>query len=224
MNEIIEYREKPLTEVEFQKLSSVADKYFLFKPKLVGKRVPKRCEDGEIYGWEHDLVESGYEIITKGEPPLKLIESIKRPATKEAIRRHLYTLSIMKRYTGGDVGFSVIVHELEKRLTNCSEYALMKICEDLAMDTRSQFFPDPAVIVANVVSFQNQLEIQSSPYPKYKNESSDDLEKQFIYRPSIKQKIRVARLAKLAVKPKGIWTKWENKFWDAMGEKIGKKV
>lgn len=208
MNEILPYREKPLSADAFAKLVTITKKHFTFERKMIGKRIPKYENDGTIYGWEHDLVPDGYNFTEIETPPPALMEAIMRPATPAAIKEHLFILSRMKRYTGGDSGLFIIAREIYRHLPDCSEFALMKVCDDFALDRSTKFFPDPADFIAEVKKLQSAIFGMKKPEARKKSESESTP------RPTEKQKRRVRRMLKLATKTAESWTSWERKFYE----------
>lgn len=158
MNEILPYREKPLSAGDYQKIQAQIKKYFRFEPRQVGRSVPVKDHDGNIYRWEHDLVPDGYDLIALEQPPPALVDAMARPATAAAIKEHLFVLSRMKRYTGGDAGLYIIAREIHRHLPDCSEFALMKACDDFALDKSSPWFPDPAAFIDAVKKIQEKIE------------------------------------------------------------------
>lgn len=220
MNELLPYRKQPLSDVEFKTLEHNADKFFTVKPRMIGESVPVADAHGDIYRWEWDMIPDGTQEIAWSDttPPEQLMEALTRPATKEALRKHLFTLSRMKKYTAGDVGFRIVANEIMQHLENCSEYALKKICHNFALDTESPFFPDPAKIIAAVKNLQDQLkQKEPSPAPVKKTEEPAPP------KPTNKQKRRVVWLVKLAMKPRGTWSKWEERFYKATRGKNDEK-
>ncbi len=205
MNEILPYREKPLSDCDFKKILTLTKKYFVFEPRMIGASVPRKDHEGNIYAWEHEMISDGYDFQQIEEPPAALVDAMSRPATTSAIKEHLFVLSRMKRYTGGDAGLFVIAREIFRHLPDCSEFVLMKICDDFALDTSSPFFPDPAVFIAAVKKLQSKI---SGAAEKRKPEPKPEP----FEKPTAKQRRRAGRICKLAIKPKNLWTGWENKF------------
>jgi len=154
---LIQYREKPLTMEEFSKLELHASRFMTIREKLVSKPVPRVGSDGEVYGWERDLVTSGVEVFFKTQPDDRVMEAISRPATRQAIGMHLQRLYDHKPYGRGVSGWQTVVEDLIHDLDGCSEWALLKACEGFRLDTELTFFPDTAKIVSAVRSLDEQI-------------------------------------------------------------------
>lgn len=157
MNQITTYREKPLSMEEYSRLEAHAGKYLSIREKLVSKSVPKVDSAGEIYGWEHDLVPQGVDVFFKAEPDERLMESLQRPATRQAIGIHLQRLYDHRPYGRGDAGWLTVVEDLIHDLSGCSEWALLKTCETFRLQQGARFFPETADLVAAVKRLDESL-------------------------------------------------------------------
>ncbi len=157
MNEVTKYRENPLTLEDFKKLEIHAAKYLTVREKMVSKSVPKVDHHGETYGWEYDLIPQGMEIFFKSQPPDALMESLQRPATRQAIGIHLQHLYDHRPYGRGDAGWQTVVENLIHDLSGCSEWAILKACEMFRLSRGGKFFPDTADLVYTVKNLDEQL-------------------------------------------------------------------
>lgn len=204
-------RPQPLTLETFERLEHHVNKHFSVREKFVSKSVPKLDNEGNIYGWERDLVPAGYELFVKEKPDQKLLDAMKRPATQEAIVKHLTRLSMHKKFTDGNSGFKIVLGDLCEFLSGMSEYAVMKVCERFILDTSSKWFPQTAEIVSAVRSLEDQLRyVGEAPKPKAEPQPEKLQER------TPTRVRRVNRMCKLAVKPKANWTTWEQKFMAAV--------
>lgn len=147
MNQITTYREKPLTMEEFSRLEAYAEKFITVKEKLISKSVPKVDTNGEVYGWERDLVPQGTEVFFKAEPDERLMDSLQRPATRQAIGVHLQRLYDHRPYGRGDSGWLTVVEDLIHDLNGCSEWSILKTCETFRLQRGARFFPETADLV-----------------------------------------------------------------------------
>lgn len=157
MNQIITYREKPLSMEEYSKLELHAGKYITVKEKLIRKNTPKVDEHGEVYGWEYDLVSCGSEVFFKTEPEERLMEALQRPATRQAIGVHLQRLYDHRPYARGNSGWQTVVEDLIHDLNGCSEWAILKTCESFRKQKGATFFPQTADLIMEVKRLDESL-------------------------------------------------------------------
>ena len=151
------YRENPLNEQQFKNLEMAFKNNFSFKQKTIRKSIPKVDNNGDIYGWEYDLIPCGHEIFKKGSPDKQLLEALLRPATNSAIGKHLTRLEQHKVYTKGQEGFQIILEDMIHDLKGVSEFAIIKICENFRLDTKDKYFPLTASLVSEIKNFDDQL-------------------------------------------------------------------
>lgn len=169
MKEITQYREHPLTVEEFRKLETTAARFMTVKEKLMGKSMPVADHAGEIYRYEHQLVSTGAEVFFKGEPDERVLESIMRPATRQAIAMHLTNLTLHKAYARGKEGFQIVVEDIIHDLNGCSEWALIKSCESFRLQRGNKFFPDTADLVHAVRNLDESVRWAYAARPSAKS-------------------------------------------------------
>lgn len=150
MNEIVIYREKPLSVEDFHKLDTAAGRFLTIREKLVSKSVPVVDNAGETYRWERALVPGGVEVFFRSEPDDRVMESLMRPATRQAVAVHLQRLYDHKPYARGEQGWQTVVEDLLHDLRDCPEWALLRTCEAFRLARGNRFFPDTADLVAGV--------------------------------------------------------------------------
>lgn len=213
MTEIVTYREKPLSIEDFHKLESLAQKHLVFKERLVSKSVPKVDSQGNTYGWERDLVPMGTEVQFRSAPPENLMDSLQRPATRQAIAKHLTDMAAHRPYARGEGGFLTVVQDLINDLNGCSEWAILKTCETFRLQKGEKFFPNTAELVHAVKSLDESLRWAYAARPSQKKKPDAKTEPELhVY--TTKKKIQVNRMCKLAMKPRANWTRWEVRFFD----------
>lgn len=217
MTKITTYREKPLSMEEFSKLETYAEKCMTIREKHVSKSVPKTDADGNIYGWERDLVPAGKEVFFKSEPDERVMEAIMRPATKEAIFIHITRLSEHKPYGRGASGWQTIVEDLIHDLNGSSEWAIIKACEQFRLTKGMTFFPDTAELVHSIRNLDEQVRWAYAARPSSKKPEQTV---EPVAKPSPKTNRRKAKMMGLVAKQVAgkMLTRWEGRFFDAIGK------
>lgn len=222
MTEIEKYRPKPLTRDEFQKLETLAAKFMTVREKVISKSVPKVDANGDIYAWEHDLVPSGVEVFFKADPDDRVMESLFRLASDTAIAKALTDLEAHRTYGRGNAGWGTVLRDLVNDLAGCSEWALIKTCEKFRHESGGRFFPQTSDLVRSVKNLDEQARWAYAARP-----SSKAAEQKPIPEPAPKKtpksKRHVARLVKLARKPRENWTKWEQRFYASLSKPEARK-
>lgn len=171
MNQIVthEPRQQPLTAEKFLQLEAAIEKSFTAKPVFTSIRVPVKDDLGNIYRWEHDLIETGLSLVPNGNPDPRLVDAMKRPATAQAIALHLKRLESHKRHVRGGFSWQVIVEDAVKDLIGVSEWAVMKAYDRLRK-TEGDFFPSVNEIVKAVRFYDDALKTEPKanvkPIPK----------------------------------------------------------
>lgn len=218
MKEILPYREKPLTADEFRKLEDHSKKFMAVREKTISKSVPKLDNDGNVYGWERDLVAVGSEVFFKSEPDEKTMEAIMRPATDVAIGVHLQNLYDHRPYARGNEGWKTVVRDLIHDLKGCSEWALIKTCEKFRQQTGERFFPLTADLIHAVKGLDEQVRWAYAGRPSAKSPEPKAPQITATTRASTKQRRRVGKaMGLLAKKMQGrTMTRWELRFFNAL--------
>lgn len=214
MNEVVIYRENPLSISEFQKLETLAEKFMEIKSEPVSKLVPVKDHEGNIYSWEYDIVKYNTAVDFKIVPDKKIMESILRPATNKAIGIHLARLCQHKPYARGAEGFKIIMEDMLHDLSGISEWVILKICEKFRLDAGIKFFPDTADFVLAAKRLDAELK---SAYGKINNKPESQItseKRAAVVKRTEKQKRHIGILCRLSQKPRSSWSFWERKFFN----------
>lgn len=164
MNQVIQYREKPLNIKEFSDLESIFEKCFEIKQKYNAVKSPIKDAEGNIFRWEHDTIENGLELTVKNFNE-KAFVSLVRPATKDAIIAHLTRLSVHKHYSSGNSAWGMFVKDISEMLfaDNISEFAVLRICNNYIKDSTVKFFPQSAELMKKINDFDKALKNHNKP-------------------------------------------------------------
>jgi len=139
-NDLVKYRENPLTEEDFHRLEDAAEKVLVFKRRYAVVIAKERDEYGDPIE-KRDYMASGYEIFPKGEISQKLVESLCRPPLPRNLGVRLKNLESHKPFGRGMDAWRTIIGDLCKDLADVSEFAVIKICENYRLDHTTKFFP-----------------------------------------------------------------------------------
>lgn len=193
MNELTQYREKPLTLEDFSKLENLASRFMAVKEKTISKPVPVADNDGNIYRWEYDLIPVGTDVCFTGNPDERVMDAIMRPATRQAVAIHLARLCQHKPYARGHEGFQVVVEDMLHDLDGCSEWAVIKTCEHFRLSRTTRFFPDTADFVDGIKKLDDSIRVayaNRQPAPK-----QIPMEKHMaVPKPNEEQKAKIAKM------------------------------
>lgn len=202
MNQITIYREKPLTMEEFQRLESVAARIMSIKERPVYKSMPVADNNGDIYRYEHVLVSTGCEVFFRESPDERVMESLMRPATRQAIAVHLQRLCEHRPYARGADGWQTVVEDLIHDLSGCSEWGLIKTCERFRQERGATFFPQTADLIAEAKELDDRVRWAYAERSKPKPVKAIETEQAM--KPSDEQKAKIAKIlhdARLAHMP-----------------------
>lgn len=211
MTEITIYRDKPLSVAQVETLHRKASEAVAFKPRNVTSLVWKRDEYGDLVQVREEH-EAGEEVFVRNRQALTpaLLESLLRPAKEEHIGVHLTNLAAHLPYGRGGEGFAVVIADMCRDLEGVSEYAIIRACDRFRRDTELTFFPSSAQFVKFAKDTDFSLRTAAKPEAPKKAEAVEVMPA-----PTDKQRRRVARITRLALKPRDKWTAWEQKFFEA---------
>lgn len=217
MNQLVTYRPQPLAQNEFQHLDRVAERRLSFVERNDYAIVRERDEYGHMVERRKPMITGGPEVFKRGDVSPRLMESILRPVDPRHLAIHLVNLSHHKAFARGEEAWRVVCADIMRDLEGVSEYALIKCCEYFRRQTDTRFFPDSAVFVRRVRDLDFSLRHVAVDKPAEKAPAQEP--KAWKHTHTAKSKMHVARMCRLALKPKAIWTAWEQRFMDAMGKK-----
>jgi hypothetical protein len=217
MSQIAIYRPQPLSTEDFRKLEAIAHDTLDIALKNVDELFWTTDEYGDRIQRKRSIM-AGFDIAPKQEINPVLLESLKRQTTPRHTAVHLTRLAAHKPWGRGEEAFSVIVEDLARDLIGVSEWAIVKTCEHYRKDDTIKFFPDTAAFLRIAIETDRSLK---NIAPKKNANSADrsDAENSRPQERTQRRKRRVTRMCKLALKPKDCWTRWEKRFFNAMGEK-----
>lgn len=204
-----------------ERMQSEAERVITIKEKAIFTSVPVKDDLGQICRWEYENVPCGFDVHFRETPSAELIEFIKKPASDTYIAKTLNDLSAHKPYARGAEFFAVIVRDLVQDLKGYSHWAIKKTCEKFRRDPDTTFFPDTAQFIKEVRDLHDQIKWLGENTERYPDKSSScipaHVKPQRIDPHDFRSKRNVNRMVKLAMKPKGNWSKWEKRFMDAIG-------
>lgn len=204
-----------LTEISFQTLDTQANATLSFRERTVTALVWEIDEYGDRVQRRID-VPSGPEIFAKCELSETLLKALTARVSSKSLIYYLSRLRAHKSFTHGEEFWNIVLEDLCRDLAGSSEYAVIKACEYFRQCPDLKFFPDTAVLQRRIKDLDFSLR-NLTPSPSEKKQAvpkSNQLSAPI----SAKQRRRVTIICKLACKPKGLWSKWEQRFFDAVGK------
>lgn len=165
MNNLTQYREKPLSADNFKKLHDAAEKVITFKIRYSPSLVSVKDEYGDMVQ-KRDYSPSGYEVFKKGEIVPELLQSLCRPCPLTHTGLHLKNLEAHKPFGRGLGSWQQIIEDLCKDLDGVAEFSIIKICEKWRHDTETTFFPNTAILLKDIRDFDfslKQLKAEKKP-------------------------------------------------------------
>lgn len=190
---ILEPRQTPITTEDFDKIETLVEKHFHTQTMREGRSMPKVDNAGETYGWEYQTIETGLRMTPKASLDPRLLDSIRRPVTKQILAYHLTRLSAHKRNTRGGFAFQVIVEDACRDLDGVSEWAVFKAYDQLRK-ADGPFFPDLEDIVKAVKWFDDAARNIGTPAEPVKPKPVPVQQEEPWEKPTDAKKAAVAKL------------------------------
>ena len=157
-------RKKPLDPVKFATLEVDLARCFDIKPMTRAVSVPLKDAEGKVYAWETGSVDDGLGFTQIAMPPIKFVEALCRPAAPGYITAHLTRLEAHLKHTRGPEAFTLICEDIDRDLTGCSEWAVVKACETFRQGTKP-WFPDTPAFIAEVRKWDDLARRMAEPKP-----------------------------------------------------------
>ena len=217
MNELIlQPRQSALSLDDYEKLNTLADASFSFKPTFTSSSMPIKDDLGNIVSWEAAIVETGSTLQITGNPDRRLVDALQRPAPAGYIVAHLTRLGAHLRHTKGAAAFTIVTEDVARDMAGMSEWAVVKTCEEFRHGNKP-FFPDTPELIACLKKWAERADSFRVKEENVKPQQEETKVQQTERKRTVKQKRRVSKLVKLATKAKNNWSIWERKFFTAMG-------
>jgi hypothetical protein len=113
----------------------------------MGRQVPRKDHDGNIYGWTYDVQETGGFVSKLDNPTAEELAALKQaiaPGSKEGIHSALEILAQIKPIGSSDVKQATRISYLVFDLLDegVSEFVVHEICRDYRKNAENRFFPD----------------------------------------------------------------------------------
>lgn len=153
--------------------------------KTRGISIPKKDFDGNIYGWETDVVKDGFNVVVYDSLPeeIRALELATMAGDRSAIHKILEHLSQIKPIGKSDIKqttrISYLVYDLV--FYKISEFVVEELATEYRRNQNQTFFPDHAEFLNKAIDkmeiYKTALELARNPLPQIESQPKTKEEK-----------------------------------------------